>query len=233
MMNDAPCISLVTTTVPPSEFLMSQEPQITDLMIRIRQGDEDAAQVLWDNYFHKLVRRATGELGRHQRMADGEDAALSAFNSFLRGMEEGDFAWLRNRQDLWKLLVTITVRKAWGHLRHEHCEKRGGGGVYGESAFLPGDMSSQIPGIGGLDASLTRPAELTPEDVILVREEYTHLINSLPAGPIRRTAELLLLYGDKYDKKDLAKELDCSVRTIERRCNDIVEILTKRRERPE
>jgi len=209
---------------------MNQGPEVTQLMIRVREGDDEAAQALWDNYFQKLVRRATNELGRHQRMADGEDAALSAFNSFLKGMTEGDFAWLRNRNDLWRLLVTITIRKAWAQLRHEHREKRGGGGVFGESAFMPCGASSEVPGIGGLAVGLARGAALTPEDIALLQEEYTRVLNCLPEGPIRETAELLLLYSDKYDKKAMAEKMQCSVRTIERRCNDIVEILTKRQD---
>ncbi len=212
---------------------MSQDTEVSELMSRVRDGDGDAAQALWDKYFQKLVRRATDELGRHQRMADGEDAALSAFNSFLQGMQDGDFAWLRNRQDLWRLLVTITVRKAWAHLRHEHREKRGGGGVFGESAFIPMGASSEVPGIAGIDAALARGAELTPEDIALLQEEYTHLLDSLPEGGIRETAELLLTYGDKYDKRAIAEQMNCSVRTIERRCNDIVEILTRQQVCPD
>ncbi len=212
---------------------MSQESQVSELLIRVREGDEDAAQVLWDKYFQKLVRRATNELGRHQRMADGEDAALSAFNSFLKGIAGGEFNWLRNRQDLWRLLVTITVRKAWAQLRHEHRDKRGGGMVFGESAFIVGSASSQVPGIDGMDAALAGGAELTPEDVVMLREEYSHLLNTLPEGAIRETAELLLLYSGKYDKKEMAEQMNCSVRTIERRCNDIVSILSKRQDRPD
>src|SRR5262245_12699286 len=45
-------------------------------------------------------------------MADEEDVALSAFDSFCRNAEEGRFPDLRDRDNLWKLLVTITVRKA-------------------------------------------------------------------------------------------------------------------------
>ncbi len=212
---------------------MSQNSEVSQWMIRVREGDGDAAQALWDKYFQKLVRRATDQLGRHQRMSDGEDAALSALNSFFQGMEEGDFTWLRNRQDLWRLLVTITVRKASRHLRHEHREKRGGGAVFGESAFLPVGASSEVPGIAGIDAALARGAQLTPEDVALLQEEYLHLLDSLPKGGIRETAELLLQYGDKYDKKEMADQMNCSVRTIERRCNDIVTILARRQSRPD
>ncbi|MHB8903049.1 MAG: ECF-type sigma factor [Thermoguttaceae bacterium] len=212
---------------------MNPNSEVSELMVRVRGGDGDAAQALWDRYFQKLVRRANDELGRHQRMSDGEDAALSAFNSFLEGMQEGDFGWLRNRQDLWRLLVTITVRKAGAHVRHEHREKRGGGGVFGESAFMPAGASSEIAGIAGIDATLAGKAELTPQDVALLEEEYRLLLDSLPVGGIRETAELLLLYSDKYDKKAMAEAMGCSVRTIERRCSDIVDLLSRRQARPE
>ena len=37
---------------------MSQDPEVSELLIRVREGDGDAAQALWDKYFQKLVRRA-------------------------------------------------------------------------------------------------------------------------------------------------------------------------------
>ena len=46
-----------------------------------------------------------------RRAADEEDVALSAFDSFCRGAEQGRFPQLDGRDDLWHLLVVITVRK--------------------------------------------------------------------------------------------------------------------------
>jgi hypothetical protein len=45
-------------------------------------------------------------------VAEEEDAALNAFYSFVRGATSGRDPYLDHREDLWRLLVVITKRKA-------------------------------------------------------------------------------------------------------------------------
>ena len=42
-------------------------------------------------------------------IAEPEDVALSAFNSLCRGLENGRFPKLQDRDDLWRLLVVIAA----------------------------------------------------------------------------------------------------------------------------
>src|SRR4051794_12636924 len=82
----------------------------------LKGGDPAAAQPLWDRYYARLVRLARVKLRRSRPRgaeADEEDAALSAFESFCTGMARGRFPQLADRDDLWRLLVVITARKAW------------------------------------------------------------------------------------------------------------------------
>ena len=51
------------------------------------------------------VRRAP------RRASDEEDVALSAFQSFYQGIARGRFPQLEDRDNLWRLLITITARK--------------------------------------------------------------------------------------------------------------------------
>ena len=43
----------------------------------------------------------------------------SAFDSFCRRAERGQFPRLEDREDLWQVLFVLTVRKAIDHARHE------------------------------------------------------------------------------------------------------------------
>ena len=82
---------------------------------QLQAGDPAATRPLWDRYFHRLVGLARKRLrGSPRRAADEEDVALSAFASFCRGVEHGRFPRLEDQDDLWRLLVTITARKAAG-----------------------------------------------------------------------------------------------------------------------
>src|SRR5262245_46472049 len=139
---------------------MSSEGSITNWFGQLREGDRAAAQKLWESYFQRLVGIARKRLkGQPRRAADEEDAALSAFDSFCRGAEQGRFPQLADRDDLWQLLVTITDRKAIDLVQHEHRQKRGGGTVRGESALARAYASSQA------DAALAQvlSPEPTPE----------------------------------------------------------------------
>src|SRR5262245_40932562 len=124
---------------------MSSSGSITAWIDQLRAGDRAAAQHLWQGYFHRLVDLARRDVRRAPRgMADEEDVALSALDSFIRGAEQGRFPQLHDREDLWHLLLVITERKAIDLVNHERCEKRGGGNVRHEGS-LAADSSVTTP----------------------------------------------------------------------------------------
>src|SRR3954452_19706131 len=112
---------------------MSSVGSVTHWIQALRGGDPGAAQKLWERYFPRLVGLARARLqGARRRAEDEEDVALSAFDSFCRGAREGRFPRLADRNDLWRLLVVLTARKAVDLLQREGRLKRGP--VRGESA---------------------------------------------------------------------------------------------------
>src|SRR5437660_6776624 len=104
---------------------MRADASVTQWIDRLKTGDPDAAQKLWERYFRRLVGLARKKLrDTPRRAADEEDVALSAFNNFCRGVQHGRFPQLSDRDNLWQLLVTITVQKAIDLMRREGREKR-------------------------------------------------------------------------------------------------------------
>src|SRR5207249_7754782 len=125
------------------------------------------------DYFQRLVALARQKLRRAPRgMADEEDVALSAFDSFCRGAEHGRFPQLHDRDDLWHLLLVITERKAIDLVNHERRAKRGGGRVQHEVS-LGGDSTSTP----ALDR-VPNP-EPTPELAAQLAEECRILLDAL------------------------------------------------------
>lgn len=62
------------------------------LVNRLKAGGDAAAQALWARYFDRLAGLARRRLSdRTRRVADEEDMALSAFDSFFRGVAAGRF----------------------------------------------------------------------------------------------------------------------------------------------
>ncbi len=106
---------------------MSFEESVTNWLQAFQAGDREAARQLWKRYFHRMVGLARTSLGHSPRgAADEEDVALSAFDSFCQGVEQGQFPILQDRDDLWRILMVITVRKAVNLVHHEGRQKRGG-----------------------------------------------------------------------------------------------------------
>src|SRR5262249_27059923 len=72
-----------------------------------------AAQRLWERYFDQLVWLARSRLrGAACRAAAEEDVALGAFADLCAALQRDRSPQLADRHGLWRLLVTITARKA-------------------------------------------------------------------------------------------------------------------------
>lgn len=183
----------------------------------LAKGDEAAVEEVWRRYYEKLVRVARGKLATGQRRAaDEEDVALSAFHSFCRGAAAGRFPQLEDRHDLWRLLVTITARKAAHQVRRDMQQKRGSGSVRGESVFAGAREPERAFGIGNVLGT-----EPTPEFAAMAAEECEHLLESLPEEPIRQIA-LWKLEG--FTNDEIAEKLECAPRTVERKLQRIREL---------
>src|SRR4051812_4250847 len=177
------------------------------------EGTDSAAEQLWQRYFDQLVRLAQARLKSAPRgVADEEDVALSAFDSFCRGAVRGRFPRLGDRDDLWRLLVTITARKAIDHVQSERRQRRGGGRVIDEAhvdAMGPegGRWLEQVVG-----------REPTPEFVAQVVEECRHLLEGLGDEGLRTVA---LLRMEGYGNDEIAQRLGCGLRSVERKLERI------------
>jgi DNA-directed RNA polymerase specialized sigma24 family protein len=184
---------------------------VTNWLTLLKQGDAQAAQGLWDRYFPQLVRLARKRLaGVPRRVADEEDVALSAFDSFCRGAEAGRFPQLADRTDLWKLLVVITARKAADLAARERRLRRGGGKVRGDSALL-GSLDGEEPG-RGVDQIIG--PEPTPDFAAEVAEQCQILLAALDDNDLRSLAVWKM---EGYTNQEIAEKIARDVSTVERK----------------
>lgn len=192
---------------------MATDDDLTRWITRLADGDADAAALLWQQYFAKLVQYAKRKLdGLPRRADDEEDVALSAMNSFYQGMAGGRFPTVGNRDDLWKLLLTITARKACAHRRRHMAEKRGGGRVGGESVFLQGNPRADFEHDPGIADVLGK--EPTPELTCMVMEDCHRLLDQLGDEKLRQIAIWTL---EGYSTTEIADRLSCVRRSVERK----------------
>ena len=176
----------------------------------LKAGDEAAAARLWQRYFRRLVGLARKKLGDSpRRVADEEDVALSAFQSFFQRAQADRFPDLRDRDDLWHLIVCITERKAYDQLRDQARQKRGAGLVAGESAFV--DLQASGDG-AGIDA--VAGPEPTPQFAAEMVEAVDRLFALLEDDQLRQIA-LCKLEG--YTNEEIAGKIGRAPPTVERR----------------
>jgi DNA-directed RNA polymerase specialized sigma24 family protein len=185
---------------------MSPQGTITHLIARLKQGDREAAQGLWQAYFHRLVALARARLRSAVGLADGEDVALSAFDSFYRGVERGRFPDVQDRDDLWQLLFVLTVRKAINLVKHEGCRSRGGGRLVSFS-----DLDARL-----FDGVVS--TEPGPELAAQMTDECRRLLGLLGDDTLRAVA-LWKLEGET--NREIAARLGCVEQTVERKLRSI------------
>ena len=177
---------------------------------KLKSDDSEAAQQIWECYFSQLVRLAHRRLGElPRRSVDEEDVALSAMNSFIQGARANRFPRLNDENDLWRLLVTITARKANAQRRRHFAARRASGAVRGESVFEGGADSQRGDGIAGI-----QDREPSPEFAAEVAEQCQALFDKLNDPLLREIAGWKM---EGFTNEEIAQKLGRTVRTIERK----------------
>jgi RNA polymerase sigma factor (sigma-70 family) len=186
---------------------MTMDGSVTAWFHSLEEGDRDAAERLWERFARRLIDLARQRLGQKARHgSDEEDVVLSAFDSFCRATEAGRFPQLEDRDGLWQLLVTITLRKVHDQVQHAQRQKRGGGAVLREA-----DLAGSQP---SLDQIMS--VEPSPELAAEMAEQCQRLLGLLDDDELRSIA---LLKMEGYTNHEIADQLGCARRTVQRRIN--------------
>jgi DNA-directed RNA polymerase specialized sigma24 family protein len=178
---------------------MSTEGSISRWLDQLRAGDQEAAARLWQRYFERLVQVARGKLlGAPRAAADEEDVALSALDSLCRGVAEGRFPQLFDRDGLWRLLVVLTARKA-AHLKRDAGRlKRGGQAAAGVE----------------IDLEQLLDAGPTPAFAAEMLEESQCLLDRLGDEELCSVA---LWKMEGFSNEEIAGRLGCGLRSVGRK----------------
>jgi DNA-directed RNA polymerase specialized sigma24 family protein len=186
---------------------MKSDGSVTAWVAALKLGDEQAATRLWDAYSRRVVGLAWARLkNAPRRAADEEDVTVSTFKSLFLGAKNGRFARLLDRDDLWQLLVVITIRKCCNLSNRERRQVRGGGRVR---------PLSELAEWGADDLAAAEPS---PALAAQITDEFRHLLDLLRDESLRSVA-LLKLEG--YTNTEIAAKLGCVRFTIDRKLRAI------------
>jgi DNA-directed RNA polymerase specialized sigma24 family protein len=182
---------------------MTQDGSVSRWLGPLQEGDPEAARHLWERYFVSLVQLARKRIKLTTGLADEEDVALSAFNSFCRNAEGGRFPQLSDRDDLWRILAVMTARKARGLFRSEGRQKRGGHAHLAKDA-LTDDLL--------LEHVFSR--EPSPELAAQMTEECERLLQLLGGEDLRKIAVWRM---EGHTVEEVAATIGCAPRTVKRK----------------
>lgn len=188
--------------------VMADEHSITHWLGELREGNSEAAQQLWERYFTQLLTVARGKMrGLARQAADEEDVVLSAFQSFCQAAARNRFPRLDSRDDLWRVLVMLTARKAFQERRRQYALKRGG--KVNEEAHRQVSVSVSTEGLAEIIGR-----EPDPSFTVLLADQFNTLLRNLPDNELRQIARWRL---EEYSSAEIAERLGYSERTVARK----------------
>jgi RNA polymerase sigma-70 factor (ECF subfamily) len=182
---------------------MSPNHSFDDLMARLRTGDNDAAAQVFNRFANRLIELARRRLDPHIRQKlDPEDVLQSVFRSFFVHQAAGQITGLESWDNLWAMLVVITLRKCGRQIKYYRSASR--------------DIHREIPVVyPSEDADSdggTSSDEPTPSEAAMLTETVERLLNSLEG----RHREILALSLQGYSVQEISTQLGCTERTAYR-----------------
>lgn len=176
----------------------------------VAQFQKDQLQAAATELFRRYSERVLGFLKPRlsERLAsriEPDDVSQSVFNSFFRGVKEGDFIFSQ-REDVWKLLVTIALCKLRNQCRRHTTAGRN---VGIESHDL-------------VEAAMAR--EPTPAEAAAVGDELESCLRTRTP----RDRKIVEQYIQGASHEAIAVEVKWSQRTVRRVCEQFLSDLQRR-----
>ncbi len=180
---------------------MSLEETFPQLLNRVRQGDDDAAAVIFRRFVDQLAAHADRHLSPAVRRRTGaEDVVQSVYRTFFRRVRQGEFQ-LEHWGSLWGLLTRITVRKCAHASRGKNRPR--------EAALTPAANGSACEPPSDWEALARDPS---PAEAAAFNDVLDSLLN-----PLREShREIVKLTLEGYTQPEIGQKLGCSERTVRR-----------------
>ncbi|MGE5192389.1 MAG: RNA polymerase sigma factor [Deltaproteobacteria bacterium] len=176
----------------------------------LANGDEAGAREVFDRFAKQLIAHARQRMSpRVQQKVDPEDIVQSAFKSFFRRQEDGQFTF-ENWESLWGLLLQITLRKCHRWAERFSAQRRNLGA---ETPLSAGDRSDRFDQPSGHEPG--------PSEVAILNETIDALKAEL--DPIEW--DILTLRLDEHSVPEISRIVSRSERTVARALQRIRRLL--------
>lgn len=191
------------------EYDTSQMDEISLILDNAQLGNANAESQLHQQFVARLVRLASSRINtRFRGKIEPEEVVQSVFVSFFRRHKKGEFV-LEDWNDLWALLVKITVRK---------CAKKVNGFMSAKR-----DIGREVSGKAdrNRDSSINAVSpEPSAQEIAVFNETLDQLLDQLPE--LLQSIVLLRLEG--LSNIEISEKINRSERTVYRSLNEVRQI---------
>lgn len=203
----------------------SSEPgSVSRAIDNVRRQQNDAASLLWARFADQITGYARRRIHwKHRRIYDAEDLVSTAFGEVLVRLWNGELDKVRNRNDLWRMLMLVVKRRNIN--MQDQINRR-----------QPDDSltiltESAMSSSGLMNVAEPAGAAMTPAAFAELNHDFARLIENLPDEDCKTIA--LMRVGD-YSIDEIAAVLEMSPRTVNRKLADIrSRWLAERKREPE
>lgn len=189
---------------------MSEES--LELVNRWRDGDEAAAQEIYERYVSRLIALAGSRISPVlARRLEAEDVVQSVYRSFFARAGD-DRLTVDESGELWRLLAAITINKVRDKARFHRADKR--------NVATEASVNSSVSCFGLPPTDLT--GEPTAEEAAMLAEQYRLATDKLTSSQ----REVFRLYLENEPVEEIARRIRRSARTVRRELDQIRRLLT-------
>ena len=179
-------------------------PSDQSLVQRIREGDDDAATLLYERYAGRVMGFVQTQASEHlKQQVEPEDLVQSIFKSVFRGMESRGYD-APEGGTLWQLIAVVAIHKVRKNATRRKAAKR--------------DVRRTQP-LDSIDDVADNETEATQDMEFAIREAIASLSDQ------EQAVVNLRLQG--YSIEEIAEKLERSQRTVERRLQQAREALSE------
>lgn len=183
------------------------------LVDRWRDGDETAAQEIYNRYVSRLIALAGSRISPAlARRVEAEDVVQSVYRSFFARTSDDRLAVDQSGQ-LWGLLAAITVNKIRGKARFHSAGKR--------NVATEASINASASCFGLAPSELAR--DPSAEEAAMLTEQYD-LASQQMSDSQRQVFQMFL---DGENEETIAKSIRRSSRTVRRELEQIRNILSE------
>lgn len=183
--------------------------ELSVILNNVKLGDATAESNVHQKFVGRLVSLAGKRINaRFKAKIEAEEIVQSVFFSFFRRNRRDEFVF-DDWNDVWALLVKITVRKCANRVEGFLSAKR--------------DVNREAREVDGNTPVRTLTVEPTAEEIAVFNESLDNLFDEL--GELQKEVIVLRLQG--YSNLEISEKIGRSERTVYRTLNQVRDIFVK------